>query len=90
VVDQEKSNYTYEDKSKEIDQEIKKRRGKWFLDSLAWFDFEDVEQIVRAHIYKKWHQWDQSRSLKPWINKIITNQMKNIFEIITVILLDPA
>ena len=70
--DQEKSNFTYEDKAEEIDTEIKKRRGKWFLDSLAWFDFEDVEQIIKAHIYKKWHQWDQSRSLQPWLNKIIT------------------
>lgn len=69
---------SYEDKSVDIDAEIKKRRGKWFLDSLAWFDFEDVEQIIRAHIYKKWDQWDQSRGLTPWINKIITNQMKNI------------
>ena len=68
----------YEDKSAEIDAEIRKRRGKWFLDSLAWFDFEDVEQIIRAHIHKKWDQWDQRRNLKPWINKIITNQMKNI------------
>jgi hypothetical protein len=70
--------FIYEDKAEEIDLEIKKRRGKWFLDSLAWFDFEDVEQIIKAHIHKKWHQWDQRRSLKPWINKIITNQMKNI------------
>lgn len=76
--DQKSPNFTYEDKAQEIDLEIKKRRGKWFLDSLAWFDFEDVEQIIKAHIYKKWHQWDQRRSLKPWINKIITNQMKNI------------
>ena len=73
--DQESPNFTYEDKAEEIDLEIKKRRGKWFLDSLAWFDFEDVEQIIKAHIYKKWTQWDQRRSLKPWINKIITNQM---------------
>tara|TARA_A100001037_G_scaffold228053_1_gene206084 strand:+ start:1371 stop:2204 length:834 start_codon:yes stop_codon:yes gene_type:complete len=70
--------FTFEDKYKEIDLEIRKRKGRWFLDSLAWFDFEDVEQIIRAHIYKKWDQWDQSRSLGPWINKIITNQMKNI------------
>lgn len=75
---QEKTNFNFEDKHKEIDIEIKKRRGKWFLDSLAWFDFEDVEQIIRAHIFKKWDQWDQSRPLAPWINKIITNQMKNI------------
>ena len=72
------TNLSYEDKSSEIDLEIRKRRGKWFLDSLAWFDFEDVEQIIRAHIYRKWDQWDQRRPLKPWINKIITNQMKNI------------
>ena len=69
---------TFEDQYVFIDKEIKKRRGKWFLDSLAWFDFEDVEQIIKAHIYKKWDQWDQSRPLGPWINKIITNQMKNI------------
>jgi hypothetical protein len=78
VADQENPEFIYEDKAEEIDLEIKKRRGKWFLDSLAWFDFEDVEQIIKAHIHKKWHQWDQRRSLKPWINKIITNQMKNI------------
>lgn len=78
MADQKSPKFKYEDKSDEINCEIKKRRGKWFLDSLAWFDFEDVEQIIKAHIHKKWHQWDQSRSLKPWINKIITNQMKNI------------
>tara|TARA_B100000212_G_scaffold342604_1_gene331224 strand:- start:31063 stop:31869 length:807 start_codon:yes stop_codon:yes gene_type:complete len=77
--DQEKrNNVTFEDQYETINKEIKKRKGKWFLDSLAWFDFEDVEQIIQAHIYKKWHQWDQSRPLGPWINKIITNQMKNI------------
>lgn len=72
------SPFTYEDKSQDIDNEIKKRRGKWFLDSLAWFDFEDVEQIIRAHIHKKWHLWNQRLPLGPWLNKVITNQMKNI------------
>ena len=65
VADQESPEFTYEDKAEEIDIEIKKRRGKWFLDSLAWLDFEDVEQMIKTHIYKKWHQWDQRRSLKP-------------------------
>lgn len=76
--DERPSPFKFEDKFKDICLEIKKRRGRWFLDSLAWFDFEDVEQIIRAHIYRKWDQWDQSRDLGPWINKIITNQMKNI------------
>ena len=75
---EEGKQFSYSDKAKEIDEEIGKRRNKWFLDSLAWFSFDDVEQIIRAHIFKKWHQWDQRRPLKPWINKIITNQMKNI------------
>lgn len=68
----------YEDKIDIINQEIKKRKNKWFLDSIPWISFEDVEQIIRVHIYQKWDHWDQKRDLKPWINKIITNQFKNI------------
>jgi uncharacterized protein (DUF2164 family) len=69
---------SYEDQAEIINQEIKKRKSKWFLDSMPWVSFEDVEQIIRLHIYQKWDQWDQKRELKPWINKIITNQFKNI------------
>jgi DNA-directed RNA polymerase specialized sigma24 family protein len=68
----------YEDKIDVINQEIRKRKNKWFLDSMPWISFEDVEQIIRIHIYQKWGKWDQSRELKPWINKIISNQFKNI------------
>ena len=73
-----KKKFTYEDKFEDIDNEIRKRRGKWRLTSLAWIDFDDVSQIIRTHLYNKWDQWDQSRPLLPWINKIITNQLKNI------------
>ena len=41
-------------------------------------DFEDVKQIISAHIYNKWDQWDPARPLIPWVNKIISNQFKNI------------
>lgn len=68
----------YEDKIDIINGEIRKRKHKWFLDSIPWISFEDVEQIIRLHIYHKWDQWDQKRDLKPWINKIISNQFKNI------------
>jgi len=68
----------YEDKIDIINEEIRKRKNKWFLDSMPWISFEDVEQIIRLHIYQKWDKWDQKRDLKPWINKIITNQFKNI------------
>ena len=59
-------------------KKLKKEKNKWFLDSIPWISFEDVEQIIRVHIYQKWDHWDQKRDLKPWINKIITNQFKNI------------
>ena len=70
--------FSYEEKSDQIDNELKKRRPKWFLHSITWFDFDDVCQIIRAHIYAKWGQWDQCRPLEPWVNRIISNQMKNI------------
>tara|TARA_B100001093_G_C26858931_1_gene1028877 strand:- start:5019 stop:5738 length:720 start_codon:yes stop_codon:yes gene_type:complete len=73
-----KRKVSYEEMFPAIDQEIKKRRGKWSLNSLAWVDYDDVSQIIRTHIYNKWDQWDQERPLLPWINKIITNQLKNI------------
>lgn len=75
---QEKLNAPYEDFYKTIDKELLKRKRNWFLSSVPWIDFDDVSQIIRAHIYKKWSHWDQSRPIKPWLNKIIANQMKNI------------
>jgi len=68
----------YEDKADVIDNEIRKRYYKWHLHAIAWFDFDDVAQIIRAHIFKKWDQWDQIRAIEPWVNKIISNQLKNI------------
>jgi DNA-directed RNA polymerase specialized sigma24 family protein len=69
---------SYADCASRIDEELIKRRGAWFLHSVTWMDYDDVCQIIRAHIHKKWDLWDQERSLAPWINKIITNQIKNI------------
>ncbi len=68
----------YEDCFDIIVKEIDKRRGKWFLTSVAWMDFDDVRQMILAHINAKWDQYDPVKPLKPWVNKIITNQMKNI------------
>ena len=41
-------------------------------------DFDDVSQILRIHIFKKWKMYDQDKALKPWINRIISNQLKNL------------
>ena len=68
----------YEDYSDVINEEIAKKRFKWNLTSLAWMDYEDVSQILRFHIFKKWHLFDQDKNIKPWIRTIIANQIKNL------------
>ena len=62
----------------EINAEISKRRNKWNLTALTWMDFDDVSQILRIHIYKKWHLYDPAKPLSPWLNRIISNQIKNL------------
>ncbi len=61
-----------------IDTEIAKRRYKWSLNSLAWMDFDDVAQIIRIHIHNKWAQYDTSRPIQPWLNAVISSQIKNL------------
>jgi len=41
-------------------------------------DYDDVSQIIRIHIYEKWHLYDSEKPLAPWINRIISNQIKNL------------
>ena len=73
-----KGDYTYEDFSDIIDAAIKKQQYKWRLNAVRWFDFDDVQQIIKLHISKKWHMWDQERPLEPWIGRIISNQIRNL------------
>lgn len=61
-----------------INSEIYKRRSKWNLTAINWMDFSDVGQILRIHIYRKWHLYDQKKPLAPWVNRIISNQIKNL------------
>lgn len=70
--------FSFEDKIAVIDQEINKRRGRWKLKAIPSIDFEDIAQILRIHIYKKWCMWDQARPLEPWLNKVITHQITNL------------
>ena len=62
-----------------IDVELAKRKSKWRLNAIAWMDYEDVCQKIRLHIFNKWGQWDPKKGLLlPWVNRIITNQMRNL------------
>jgi len=69
---------SYEDLIPEIEELLSRYRTKWQLNSIAWLDYDDVSQIIRTHIYKKWHLWDQKRAFKPWASMLISNQIKNL------------
>jgi RNA polymerase sigma factor (sigma-70 family) len=71
-------NYTFEDKFEEINDLLKRNRVKWQLDAISWMDYDDVCQIIRMHLYKKWSLWDQTRSFKPWCSSVISNQIYNL------------
>ena len=73
-----KKKITFEESIDLIDTELQKRKNRWNLTSLSWMDYDDVSQIIRIHIYKKWDLYDQSKPLAPWLNRIISNQIKNI------------
>lgn len=68
----------FEDRIDEINEEIRKRKSKWKLTSITWMDFDDISQILRLHIYKKWDMYNPEKLLAPWLNRIITNQIKNL------------
>jgi len=69
---------SFEESISEINSEIIKRKSKWNLTAINWMDFSDVSQILRIHIYKKWHLYDHKKPLAPWVNRIISNQIKNL------------
>ncbi len=69
---------TYEDFVKEIDEEIAKKRSKWQLTAIAWISYEDVAQIVRIHIAKKFYLYDQTKAIRPWLSTVISHQITNL------------
>lgn len=69
---------TFEECLPEIDVEIRKRKNKWTLTAINWLDYEDVSQIIRLHVYKKWALYDQSRPLSHWVNRVISSQIRNL------------
>jgi len=70
--------HSFEDKIKEVETALERKRSKWDLDAVASIDYDDIKQIIMTHIYKKWHLWDQSKSVEPWLNRVVSNQFKNL------------
>lgn len=69
---------TFEDNIVFIDTEIAKRKNLWNLTSIQWMDWDDVAQLIRIHVYEKWHLYNKERPLGPWLNKVISHRIKNI------------
>lgn len=70
--------YSFEDKLKEIEAALERKRPKWHLDAVTYIDYDDIKQIIMSHIYKKWHLWDQSKPIEPWLSRVVSNQFKNL------------
>lgn len=68
----------FEDCIDEINETVKKRKLKWRLKNVTAIDWEDVEQILKLHIYQKWNLYDQTQPLKNWLNTLISNQLINL------------
>ena len=69
---------TFESALGQIDILLSKHKYKWSIKALAWLDWDDVAQIIRMHLFKKWHLYDKNKPLSPWVNMIINNQMINL------------
>lgn len=70
--------FKFEDKLIDLEDLLVRYRAKWQLSALAWMDYDDVSQIIRLHVYNKWHLWDQTRSFRPWASMVISHQIKNL------------
>lgn len=71
---------SFEDKIDVIDRLLTTRKKKWNLTGVSDLDYDDVAQKVRLHIWQKWEQYDPSKPLEQWVNKIISNQIINLLE----------
>lgn len=70
--------YRFEDKHAEIELALEKQRKKWQLAAIPSMDYDDVKQIIKIHIFKKWDKWEQDRPIEPWLARLISNQLKNL------------
>lgn len=69
---------SYEEMSSVIDSVIKKNERRYQLKAISWMDWEDVQQTIRTHIFRKWDLWDCSKPIEPWVNVIAIHQIINI------------
>ena len=69
---------SFEDCYVEIEAQLEKNRIRWTYKADLMMDFDDVKMKFLAHIFKKWHQYDQSRPLGAWVATVFKNQFSNL------------
>lgn len=70
---------SFEDNIEEINRLISIHVTKWNLDAITYIDRDDIANIIRYHVYKKWRLYNSSKPLGNWLTRVITNRLKNLF-----------
>lgn len=71
------TNIVFEEKIEEIDAIIASKRGFWQLTSLSYIDYDDISQLIRIHIFEKFHLWKRNLPFPNWVSTVVTNKIKN-------------
>ncbi len=69
---------TFEEAIPFIDKILRMSAHKWNLKAVPSVTFDDISQICRLHIWKKFHLYNQDMPIEPWISTIISNQIRNL------------
>ncbi len=69
---------TFEDCYDEVAAIVEKQRAQWTFKATMMRDFDDVKMEIIAHVWKKWHLYDQGRPLGGWVATIVKHQFSNI------------
>jgi hypothetical protein len=70
--------YTFEEFLTYINEAVASRRHRWLLHRISWIDYDDVSQIIKTHIFKKWDMTDAAKPISHFISRTISNQTRNI------------
>lgn len=68
---------TFEQIEPIIDDLLERRRSRWNLEAVRHYDFDDLKQDIKIHIFTKFSMWDQSLPFENWCATIIHNQIFN-------------
>ncbi len=68
---------TFEESYREIEIVIDKKRYQWMFNASVMENFDDFKMQTLSHINRKWHLYDQNKSLGAWVNGVSSNQFKN-------------